>query len=153
VEKFVFYLTVYDPGDKKKKKKEKNKYIFIRLVVYIHPASCIYATTKIVFSTSERRACRAPTPMVSASAIATDLELRTDLSREIRSRRFESQRSNSGTCATPHNIISRARTKQHLSKEKRGASSPTVSHARTARAANAPHTRSTRATATCWTRR
>ena len=54
---------------------------------------------------------------------------------------------------TPRNIISRARTKQHLFKKKRGSSSPTASRARTARAACTPHARWTRATATCWTRR
>ena len=51
---------------------------------------------KTYFSSS-RRALRAPTPMGSASAIATDLESRTDQSHEIRTRASNP----SATTATP----------------------------------------------------
>ena len=67
--------------------------------------------------------------MGTASAIATDLDLRTDLSHEIRSRRFESQRNNSDTCAmhknhffarsTPRNIIAREPNSTFLTKTRR----------------------------------
>ena len=70
------------------------------------------------FSSSKRCGFRTrPAPVGPASAIATDLESRTDPPREIRSRRFEPQRNVSDTCAmrkifvlatlTPRNIITR----------------------------------------------